>query len=61
MQKIPWFQIGQSHGGFIGFMQTILQKASHHIWFERGETKDRVIVVNRSVSPVLFALLTLIK
>jgi glycerol-3-phosphate O-acyltransferase 3/4 len=40
-------QIGQRHGGFIGFMQSILNKASHHIWFERGENKDRLVVVQR--------------
>ncbi|XP_059084095.1 glycerol-3-phosphate acyltransferase 3-like isoform X2 [Tigriopus californicus] len=39
--------IGQAHGGFIGLFQTILESASHHIWFERAEYKDRLIVVQR--------------
>jgi len=45
--KLILQQIGQRHGGFIGFMQSILNKASHHIWFERGENRDRMIVIQR--------------
>lgn len=39
--------IGQMHGGFLGQIQSILSKCSHHIWFERSETKDRALITNR--------------
>jgi len=39
--------IGQRHGGFLGYLQDQLSKASPQIWFERGESKDRVHVFNR--------------
>ena len=48
----PSAQIGQSHGGLIGFFQTVLKKASGHIWFERGEAKDRLAVFHRYQSYV---------
>jgi len=38
---------GQRHGGFNGFFQDQLSKASPQIWFERGEAKDRKLVVQR--------------
>jgi hypothetical protein len=41
---------GQLHGGFMGFFQHMLAKAAHHIWFERGEGKDRQVVVTRLLS-----------
>jgi len=33
--------IGQRHGGFFGFIQNQLSKASPQIWFERSEARDR--------------------
>jgi len=39
--------IGQTHSGFLGRMETILSKASSHIWFDRSESKDRAIVAKR--------------
>lgn len=39
--------IGQRHGGFLGIMQRALARASPHIWFERGEAKDRHAVAER--------------
>ncbi|TMS37259.1 hypothetical protein L596_004232 [Steinernema carpocapsae] len=33
--------IGQRQGGILGFLQQSLSRASHHIWFERSEAKDR--------------------
>jgi len=38
---------GQKHGGFLGYLQAQLSKASSQIWFERGESKDRAYVFNR--------------
>jgi len=38
---------GQKHGGFLGYCQAQLSKASSQIWFERGESKDRAYVFNR--------------
>jgi len=38
---------GQRHGGFNGYFQDQLSKASPQIWFERGEAKDRRLVVQR--------------
>lgn len=40
-------QIGQRHGGFLGILQRALARASPHIWFERGEAKDRHAVAER--------------
>ena len=34
--------VGQVHGGFLGFLQKILNKATHHVFFERGEASDRL-------------------
>nr|XP_016930439.1 glycerol-3-phosphate acyltransferase 3 isoform X2 [Drosophila suzukii] len=39
--------IGQRHGGFLGVLQRALARASPHIWFERGEAKDRHLVAER--------------
>ncbi|XP_052773279.1 glycerol-3-phosphate acyltransferase 3-like [Mya arenaria] len=36
--------VGQSHGGFLGIMQRALSRATSHIWFERSEIKDRLLV-----------------
>nr|XP_042899964.1 glycerol-3-phosphate acyltransferase 4 isoform X2 [Parasteatoda tepidariorum] len=39
--------VGQSHGGFLGVLQSGLGRATSHIWFERGEVKDRELVQRR--------------
>lgn len=39
--------VGQSHGGFLGVLQRGLARATAHIWFERGEVKDRELVARR--------------
>jgi len=39
--------VGQSHGGFLGVLQRGLARATSHIWFERGEVKDRELVARR--------------
>ncbi|XP_037577660.1 glycerol-3-phosphate acyltransferase 4 isoform X2 [Dermacentor silvarum] len=39
--------VGQTQGGFIGVIQTALNKATSHIWFERAEIKDRQAVAKR--------------
>ena len=45
-----FFQIGQMQGGIMGTMQKALLKAQDHIFFERGEMKDRMLVVKRYLS-----------
>ncbi|XP_059173268.1 glycerol-3-phosphate acyltransferase 4-like [Physella acuta] len=44
--------IGQTHGGFLGVLQRSLARATAHIWFERSETKDRVLVAKRLKSHI---------
>ncbi|KAL4231047.1 transferase [Mactra antiquata] len=39
--------VGQSHSGFLGIMQRALSRATSHIWFERSEIKDRLVVSQR--------------
>ncbi|KXJ14427.1 glycerol-3-phosphate acyltransferase 4 [Exaiptasia diaphana] len=39
--------IGQRQPGLFGFIQKILAKSQDHIWFERFEMKDRMIVTKR--------------
>lgn len=39
--------IGQMQGGIMGTVQKALLKAQDHIFFERGEMKDRLLVVKR--------------
>lgn len=34
--------VGQVHEGFLGFLQKILNKATHHVFFERSEASDRL-------------------
>jgi glycerol-3-phosphate O-acyltransferase 3/4 len=36
--------IGQRHGGVLGLIQQAASRCSHHIWFERAQTKDRTLV-----------------
>ena len=36
--------IGQCHSGLLGMLQRALSRASAHIWFERGEARDRASV-----------------
>jgi len=38
---------GQKHGGFLGYLQATLSKASAQIWFNRSEAKDRAAVFKR--------------
>lgn len=38
---------GQRQGGFIGFLEDTLSRASPHIWFERAITSDRGAVAQR--------------
>jgi len=38
---------GQQHGGFLGYLQATLSKASAQIWFNRSEAKDRAAVFQR--------------
>merc|ERR1712227_539797 len=38
---------GQKHGGFLGYFQSTLSKASAQIWFQRSEAKDRAAVFRR--------------
>lgn len=39
--------VGQKQGGFLGVLQSALQRASQHVWFERFEIKDRQLVTQR--------------
>ena len=40
-------QVGQKHGGAFGAIQRALGRASSHIWFERSEVRDRLLVAKR--------------
>jgi glycerol-3-phosphate O-acyltransferase 3/4 len=44
--------IGQTHGGFTGMMQRAFSRASKHVWFDRSETKDRLLVSRRMTEHV---------
>lgn len=39
--------VGQRQPGFFGFIERTLAKTQDHIWFERTEMKDRLIVTRR--------------
>ncbi|EGT30471.1 CBN-ACL-4 protein [Caenorhabditis brenneri] len=39
--------IGQKHEGLLGVVQRALSRASSHIWFERSEAKDRLVVAQK--------------
>ncbi|KAK3705669.1 hypothetical protein QZH41_009509, partial [Actinostola sp. cb2023] len=39
--------VGQRQPGLFGFIQKVLAKSQDHIWFERFEMKDRLIVTRR--------------
>lgn len=55
----PWFgvtllisfciccKVGQRQPGLFGFLERTLAKTQDHIWFERTEMKDRLIVTRR--------------
>ncbi|EFO22343.1 ACL-5 protein [Loa loa] len=53
--------VGQRHNGFLGILQRALSRASSHIWFERGEARDRSFVAeklkehvdNKNLLPIL--------
>ncbi|KAI1725728.1 acyltransferase domain-containing protein [Ditylenchus destructor] len=38
--------IGQRHSGFLGIIQSVLSRASSHIWFERTVADDRKLVIS---------------
>lgn len=40
-------QVGQIHGGLMGVIQRAMVKACPHIWFERSEVRDRILVARR--------------
>ncbi len=42
-------KVGQRHGGLFGAIQNALERAASHIWFERAEVKDRMLVGKRYV------------
>uniref|UniRef100_A0A8D0KUD8 Phospholipid/glycerol acyltransferase domain-containing protein n=1 Tax=Strix occidentalis caurina TaxID=311401 RepID=A0A8D0KUD8_STROC len=39
--------VGQVHGGLMGVIQRAAVKACPHVWFERSEMKDRLLVTKR--------------
>ncbi|XP_055517951.1 glycerol-3-phosphate acyltransferase 4 [Leucoraja erinacea] len=39
--------VGQIHGGLMGVIQRAMVKACPHIWFERSEVRDRILVARR--------------
>ncbi|XP_041368490.1 glycerol-3-phosphate acyltransferase 4-like isoform X2 [Gigantopelta aegis] len=39
--------VGQAQGGLFGVLQRALGRATHHVWFERSELKDRHLVAER--------------
>nr|XP_033805820.1 glycerol-3-phosphate acyltransferase 4 [Geotrypetes seraphini]XP_033805821.1 glycerol-3-phosphate acyltransferase 4 [Geotrypetes seraphini]XP_033805822.1 glycerol-3-phosphate acyltransferase 4 [Geotrypetes seraphini] len=39
--------VGQIHGGLMGVIQRAMVKACPHVWFERSEIKDRLLVAKR--------------
>lgn len=41
--------VGQQHSGILGMFQRALSRASSHIWFERGEVRDRAHVARTFV------------
>lgn len=52
------YQVGQIHGGLMGVIQRAMVRSCPHVWFERAEMKDRHLVTNRSVFPLLSELVT---
>ncbi|XP_022664560.1 glycerol-3-phosphate acyltransferase 3-like isoform X1 [Varroa jacobsoni] len=41
-QNNVYAMVGQNQGGFLGLLQNYLSRMCNHIWFERGEDKDRL-------------------
>lgn len=39
--------VGQRHKGIIGMMEQALSRATNHVWFDRGEMRDRQLVSQR--------------
>jgi len=39
--------VGAKHGGLFGFVLALLGRVGHHIWFDRSEIKDRLLVAKR--------------
>lgn len=44
-----YLQVGQNQPGFIGVIQRAMSRAEKHVWFERGEAKDRSAVARRYI------------
>ena len=49
------FKVGQRQPGLFGFLERTLAKTQDHIWFERTEMKDRLIVTRRYVEFLFFS------
>lgn len=39
--------VGQRHGGLLGILECALSRATNHVWFDRGEMKDRQLVTEK--------------
>lgn len=39
--------VGQRHGGLLGILEHALSRATNHVWFDRGEMKDRQLVTEK--------------
>lgn len=39
--------VGQRHGGLLGLLERALSRATNHVWFDRGEMRDRRLVTER--------------
>lgn len=39
--------IGQRHGGLLGILEQALSSGTNHVWFDRGEIRDRQLVTQR--------------
>ena len=39
--------VGQRHGGLLGVLEKALSRATNHVWFDRGEFRDRQLVTQR--------------
>lgn len=39
--------VGQRHGGLLGILEHALSRATNHVWFDRGQIKDRKLVTEK--------------
>jgi len=39
--------VGQRHGGLLGLLERVLSRAANHVWFDRDEMRDRLLVTER--------------